>query len=1671
MNTRTLSSALRGWQLVFLIAVLPAFAFAQPCDDIDGGQIGPDTAYCGSVDVDAIGSLIDASTPDTIGVEYMWLYSDTLVPNIMGNPYWQPIANSNSATYDPGVLTETTYFIRCSRRLDCTQFYGESNTVTIAIHPAVAIAATSTAVSCQGLADSMTVCTVTRYNGNNHALWLPNVGASSSDFIFVNNSGRLEQYNNGTAHLTGRVENVNEPNKRWVVDVWFRDGMDWASWSALGRSYKDEANVVGTNYLNWTYYIMDDNQANTLVGEGDYAGDMLNLTHRPSNYNFGLQVGLAANSKDTDYGFSCWFNHTGSYSGHGDFNTDIACTITTACDGTAMAQASGGTAPFSYEWSNGSFGTSQAGLCADTLTVTVTDANGCQASAQVVIGSAPCCNVTDAGQIGDDQEGCGPFDPATLYSIAPASGGVGPVEYLWLQSDTNAANTQGNPYWMIIPGATSDSYDPGVITETTYFIRCSRNAGCSNYVGESNVVTITVHPLPLLAGAVTDALCNGQCDGAIDVTTTDGTAPYTSAWSNGATTEDLSGLCAGSYTLTVSDAKGCTATETYQINEPGNLQATVSATDATCQGNCDGSVSASATGGTAPYSFAWSNGASGATASGLCAGSYDVTITDANGCSTLSTVVVNEPSLLTGSVSTTDASCAGTCDGSASASASGGVAPYTYLWSTGGNTATETGLCAGSCSVTITDAHGCVTVTTFTINEPGALQGSATSTDASCHGTCDGTANASATGGTAPYTFAWDNGDTQAATTGLCAGSYSVTITDANGCVVVTSITVAEPTLLTASGTTSDASCAGVCDGSATVSANGGIAPYAYVWTSGGTGATETGLCAGTHDVTVTDANGCVTVVSLTVNEPSALQASASSVDATCHGTCDGSALVNATGGTAPYTYAWSSGSVAAAETGLCAGSYSVTVTDANGCATVANVTVGEPIVLSAVVTTTDASCASNCDGSASVSASGGTAPYTYVWSSGGNTATENGLCAGSYNVTATDANGCVTVLSLTINEPAPLQATINSSDVSCNANCDGSATVTIAGGTAPYSIAWGHGDTQANTTGLCAGTYNVTITDANNCTAVASVTISEPGVLGTSITHTNISCFNACDGSMLASATGGTAPYTFEWIVSGYGLGDPFNPSQSNLCPSNFVVQVTDANGCTATTGTSIVEPAPLTLNVLGSDATCGDLCDGTMEAVVTGGTMPYTYSWTDGSTTSLVNGVCADEYDVTVTDARGCTIDGTIEIEEPDALELEVVMAEIPCHGACKAWIDLTVVGGEAPYQYAWSNGATTEDLTKICAGSYTVTVMDANGCDITQTFVLSEPAPFSVSFVSSDATCSNSCDGFGEATPSGGVPPYSYSWFGYSPIVDDSVQVALCGGVYNVLAQDANGCSVWTDVDIYAPDPIKVKFVITDASCNAACDGEIQSLVSGGTLPYQYLWNGQAGGPLADSLCQGDYTLDIIDANGCTASKSDSITEPTPLSMSVSATASPMPCQNQGIVQGQGGVGPYDIFWSGINSLGEIQISLCDGSYAVTATDANGCEADTCITYLVNTVDIGCTGNNLISSETQSTVGRGGGSTNLGQNDSRMTIVLAPNPARGETRLTLTSPIAVNYVRATLRDLTGRLVQPVYEGTLEQNKSISLPISTAGLTPGVYLLESTTGKDRQVQRLIVE
>ncbi|MBL4736273.1 MAG: T9SS type A sorting domain-containing protein, partial [Flavobacteriales bacterium] len=711
------------------------------------------------------------------------------------------------------------------------------------------------------------------------------------------------------------------------------------------------------------------------------------------------------------------------------------------------------------------------------------------------------------------------------------------------------------------------------------------------------------------------------------------------------------GLPAGTYTVIVTGSDNCMASITVTITEPAPLSAVKSNTEPTCFGDCDGSAALTINGGTAPFVYLWDDPSAqtNALASGLCDGTYKVIYTDANSCIDSTNVTITEPIDIVASITgTVQNVCLGGCIGTATVGVvSGGIPPFAYLWDdlAAQTTATATGLCAGSYIGSVVDLNGCTSNSVAVITEPGGTNTTMSAIDATCGGT-DGSANVVATGGVAPYTYSWNDpaSQTNATATAIGFGVYTVIVTDFNGCTTVDSVSVnniGAPSLTAV--VDNNVSCFGNFDGAATATATTGSPPITYLWNDPATqtNATANGLGSGSYTVTASDINGCSASAFLTITEPAQLTSTIAVTDILCNGDCDGSATLTVSGGTAPFMYLWDdpSAQTNALASGLCANAYVGTVTDNNGCILTVTDTVNEPGLLVVTSTSVNELCSAG-DGQGTAAVSGGVSPYAYLWSdpAAQTSATAVNLSAGAYAVAVTDGNNCTTIDSVTIANTGVSIASLTGINPGCGA-CDGSVTVVASGGTGPYTYLWNDPAPQTSSTAssLCQGTYTVMVTDTNGCTKTDSTTLIQPPLFTVSSSTQNLVCGGVCDGTASLTITGGTPPYTYLW-------DDPAaqtNAIATDLCANTFTCNISDTAGCSAVETVTITEPGALVVSVITIPASPGG-SDGSATASTVGGTGPMAFLWDDSGaqTTATATGLSTGTYNVTVTDANGCTV-----------------------------------------------------------------------------------------------------------------------------------------------------------------------------------------------------------------------------------------------------------------------------------------------------------------------------------------------------------------------------------------------------------------------------------------------
>jgi gliding motility-associated-like protein len=857
------------------------------------------------------------------------------------------------------------------------------------------------------------------------------------------------------------------------------------------------------------------------------------------------------------------------------------------------------------------------------------------------------------------------------------------------------------------------------------------------------------NPCPVITvtnSAKQNVTCIAPNSGAATVAATGGTVPYAYAWSGGAgNNAAANNLSAGTYTVTATDANLCTGTTTVTITAPAPPTLTFSNKVEPGCGQANGSVSATL-GGTAPFQVTINNGstqttqtvpvATTAPLTNLAAGTYTIVITDAVSCSATQTITFTPPAApVINSVTATPTACRGGNDGTATVSATGGASPLGYAWS-GSSQATTTisGLAAGNYVVTVTDAAGCKdTGSVAVVDGPVccSLSLSVTTVQPAC-GQSNGSIAITPTPA-ATYSYMWSGGLPATATqSNLAGGQYHVTVTNTAvaNCTKDTIITLTNPNgpALTFSNKV-EPGC-GQSNGSVSATLAGGTAPYQVTIDNGSTQTTQTvpfattaplsNLPAGNYTISVSDAASCSATQTITFTEPAGPSiSSVTSTPTTCRGGSDGTATVSAAGGTGSLGYAWSGSSqVTTTINALAAGNYIVTVTDAAGCKDTGAVAVADgPVCCAIGIAAVLAQPGCGLSNGGIVLTVTGSGNYTFAWSNSTGAKDLANVPAGNYRVTVTDViQGCSedTVFSLS-NQNGPVVNNITISDATCAGN-DGSISVyaTSANGLdAITAYSWSNTTTDIDSfqNSLTAGTYSFTVTDPASCIATGTATVGAAvNCCGLQVTATSTGpgCGASDAGIQVTVAAAGTAPYRFSIDGSVYQPGTAF----SNLAAGTYTVYAGDATGCSDTITVTI---APvnntISLSLQSTDPGCSGLADGTVTALVSGGSGAVGFNWSNnaGNVTAQSN-LAAGTYVVTVTDGAGCsqTASAVLNAAQPIAIALNDT---IICQGESSV---LSAPAGFAAY--VWSGGETSQSITVDTTNTYSVTVSDANGCSAT-------------------------------------------------------------------------------------------------------------------------------------------------------------------------------------------------------------------------------------------------------------------------------------------------------------------------------------------------------------------
>jgi gliding motility-associated-like protein len=1103
--------------------------------------------------------------------------------------------------------------------------------------------------------------------------------------------------------------------------------------------------------------------------------------------------------------------------------TDASCP--TGSDGMIELSYDSPNLPITVIWSNGATTSTIDNLAPGTYSVTITDSNGCFTSDTYTVGHPE--NV-EATLIGDCLNG-------VFISIDDISGAT----YQWFLDG------------VLIPGATSNPYEITSDYSGMYHVSASIGITCI----ESNPIEVDIDVDVLdINGEVVDLLCHGMPIGSIDLFDIDMNLPLTYSWSNGDETQEINNLEAGIYNVTVVDANGCYGEAGFTVDTPAEFINTLIVVQPN-MGN-PGNAGILTAGGVMPYTYAWNNGNDQPSDNNLVAGSYSITVTDANGCfeifefEIISNYIVIE--------NHTDESCTDACDGSILLSIDGGNSDYSIEWNNSISGFNPTQLCSGMYSYTVTDSEDSPFVGSITINTSSAMIISAEYEDTLC-------ANSntdiviSVSGGNPPFTYLWDSGSNLDTLIGVGAGIYSVEVIDFLGCSVVDTFIIDSLPLIELQFETTPTGCDGEEIGGIDLTINNGIEPFDISWSNDSISEDIIDLGSGWYFVTVTDSIGCIVKDSVQINASSGIEVMAVVDPVNCNGEEDGSILLDISGGELPYNITWSNDEKSESIENLSPGLYEVTIVDAAGCTWSENynVILNSDIKISSEIV--DNQCFDGSNASIELTIEYAYSHYIITWEDGSSEENRYNLSAGDYHFMLIDSFGCTYLDSFTITEGIEITYQSVISEPGCNGANDGLISISPITGAFPFSYQWSSGGNLNQLNDLSSGAYFLTITDNNDCVKLDTFVLLENSDLEVIETLSHNLCYGDYGGTISLNISGGNQPYDILWN------NNETSAEIEDLPAGDYFVTVVDANDCTASYMYTLLEPDSLQIEDIVMLPLCfEDL--GSIDLQGDGGTPGYTFLWSTGETDPHVNISPGSTYSVTMTDMNLCTKSKTYIID--DILEIEIITTSIidPSSLNNDGSIALEVSGGTFPYDVTWDNGMEGLMIDNLGVGTYTATVLDANNCTQTITIELSNE-PISVFGLISNNLCFGDCYGLIDLTIEGGSEPYTITWSDGQFGTNAS---SLCNGEYQATIIDGLGEEIISELFIItSPNVIIIDGQAYDISCIDMNDGSIIVTPNGGEGPFGYNWSNTMVGDSIANLSPGDYSVTIMDNNGCSES----------------------------------------------------------------------------------------------------------------------------------------------------------------------------------------------------------
>jgi gliding motility-associated-like protein len=986
--------------------------------------------------------------------------------------------------------------------------------------------------------------------------------------------------------------------------------------------------------------------------------------------------------------------------------------------------------------------------------------------------------------------------------------------------------------------------------------------------------------------------CAGKQDGTVNIiVTSGGTPPYTytmPAQSNA--NGSFKNLAPGIYKVSITDANTCAATVEFEIVEPAPLQLELLADSTTCTNSADAVALATVEGGTMPYLYKWSNGASSELNDKLKKGTYILTVEDARGCIMKDSIVVYEPSPLKLRLSKSDPSCFEVNDGSARAVVeSGGTAPFEYLWETNLGkqpTSKVIGLSPGIHRVTATDARGCTVSGPIFINAPQKIGISITTTSLKCYGENNATIDVALNGGTSPYQYKWSNGDTLPSLKSLAAGSYFLTATDKNNCLFLDTITIQSPdSLKIVKQNRQHIRCYGETNGRVEIEASGGNGAYQYLWSNNNTSRLLDNIGAGIYTITVSDGNACIKKDSVQILQPDSLSVATTVDNLDCKNPNSGKITVVAQGGSPPYAYTWQgANNFTSTDTiieNLPLGIYTLTLTDSKACSKIISYEITTPTPFEISGEVTPVKCKGDATGSIILNINGGNAPFNFVWSNQAITKDNLDLIAGNYSVTVSDASSCSIVKSYLIEEPTlALNLQISGIDTLCFDAKNGTLIASVLGGTTPYRYEWNNGFIDSFLVNISGGNFSLSVTDNNGCKAIAQRNIATFGKIEAKISEIQAKCHDSKDAVLeITEISYSQVSTPISDFLLRWSNGENTPIASQLIAGATYSVTITNKRGCTAVESVKLFKPTPPQIILLNTtNPSCDKGNDGMLEINGAGGKPPYLFEWSNGSVGAKIEGLSEGDFVVTMTDANACAASVFFTLKKAKPFTLTTEVSPQKCNNTKSGAAKLNIAGGLAPFSIRWSTGETSASIQNLAVGSYSYTVSDAAGCRQVGSIKIDSAIQLVATYTTTPISCGGAANGSFLINPKGGTPPYMYS-VDNKPFNAINNLVGLRAGIYEVLVKDANSCLVSLSIPIIQPEPIKISI----GNDTTLVFGEQYSVFTKienafGTIKYAWFPDDttliscfNCKNPILKPKITTLYTVNIQDSIGCKATAS--------------------------------------------------------------------------------------------------------------------------------------------------------------------------------------------------------